>query len=98
MKLKLTLAEMKALQVIIMYVLTWEAKTILQRILRTIIAELDKKISKKLEQSKKQYSFTISKQEALAFCSVFKNTEPNTALFEGNLILKLTNQIQQHYA
>jgi hypothetical protein len=101
MKLKLTKSEMQELEHLLDTVVSQaqpKDHSLSIRLLVALLEEFYIKVATKIIVLNKSYSFKISPAIAIAFVLFFENKKLNPALYHDNLILKLINQIKQHYA
>ena len=99
MKLKLTKAEMQALEAWLSIVVSSGTPNGLRnKLLVAIMIKFYEKVAKSLVSTKKNYTMKLDDATCIAFVLLFLPAHFNPVHFADNLMLKLINQFQQHYA
>ena len=99
MQIKLTRLEIESLVDFVFDVIeTSEATTLESKLTLAILKRFYEKLAKAYVVVQKKYSVKMDDITAIAFWMEFRNWPLTPTDFTDNLVLKLSNQIQQHYA
>lgn len=99
MQIKLNRSEIESLVGFVYDVIeTSEATTLEAKLTVAILKKFYEKLAKAAVVFQKKYSVKVDDITAIAFWMEFRNWPLTPTDYTDNLVLKLSNQIQQHYA
>jgi len=96
--MKLTKAEVQALELLLSQIIKFDHIDMGDKLLICILTAFYKKLVVKLLDLKKTYSIKMDEQTELAFYVYFNGEDYDPTNFTDNLVKKISNNIQKKYA